>query len=339
MADAFSLPVASWRVELDGEDLTAKINPRLISASIREKRAEEVDQLDIVMHDSDGLMELPPSGARLTVSMGWEKGSGLPKGLVAKGSFKVDEAQWQGPPDHITIRARSADFTDAFRVRRDRSFVGKALSEILGAIAGDNGLALTLDANLGSRVIPALGPGAKSDAALLLALGKRFDAVATVKAGRLIFGPVGSGMSTGGKSLPIETIERAATASADYQRIERESYGLVTAVWHDKASGERKTVQVGGGETGKPKRLRKVYANEADARQAAQAEDSRIGRAKARITLDLPLGRPDLFPERPITLTGFKSEVDARSWIVEEAEHSMNGSGGLKSRLALQASR
>lgn len=339
MTDGFQLPIAAWQVSLDGKDLTEALRPRLISASIGEKREDEADQLDIVVHDKDGDFGIPKPGAVLKVMMGWEQGSGIPVGLVDKGTFKVDEAKWGGPPDKITIRARSADFTDAFRTRKERSFVGKTVKDVLGAVAGDNGLTPAIDETLGSKTIPALGPGAKSDAALLRALGKRFDAVATVKNGSLIFTPIGKGKAPSGAALPGETIARRETATVDYERVEREQYGGVVATYHDKKSGERKKVQAGGatGSEGKPKRIRKVFANEADAKQHAEAEDARINRTKAKITLDLVLGRPDLIPERPITLTGFKPEIDVHTWVVAEATHTMDGSGGLKTRLVLEA--
>lgn len=339
MADALKVPVAIWKVTLDGKDLTDKISPRLLSLSIREKRGDEADQLDLALDDGDGLLEIPKSGALLKVQMGWKQGSGLPVGLVDKGSYKVDEAQWSGPPDRTTVRARSADFTDAFRVRRERSFVGKTVNEILSDIASDNGLTPEIDAALGAKTIPALGSGAKSDAALLRLLGKRFDAVATVKAGTLIFAPAGANKSASGQSIPVEIIDRAQTVRIDYQRVEREDYDGVEARWHDKGTGTRKTLKSGHSGSGKPRRLRKVYANQADAQQAADAESSRKNRAKFRATVELAYGRPDIFPERPIKLTGVKPEIAAHDWTVEECEHRMDGSGGSMSRLTLEAAK
>ncbi|MGE4431884.1 MAG: contractile injection system protein, VgrG/Pvc8 family [Sphingobium sp.] len=338
MNDAVKMPIAAWKVTLDGKDLTEVIEPRLASLSISEKRGDEADQLDLVMHDADGLLEIPKKGAVLKVQMGWVQGTGLPVGLIDKGSYKVDEANWQGKPDKVTVRARSADMTDAFRVRRERSFVGKTVKDIVSAIAADNGLTPNIEAALGGKTIPALGSGAKSDAALLRALGKRFDAVATIKAATLIFAPIGSGKTASGTELPTETIDRNQTdGTGDYTRIDQNEVKSVSAAWHDKKSGTRKTVTVDGGKEGKAKRLRKVYANEADAKQAAAAEKSRVARTKAKITLKLAYGRPDLFPERPITLTGFKDEINARQWIIAECSHTMDGSGGSSTSLTLEA--
>jgi len=338
MSQALKMAKAAWKVTLDGKDLTETIAPRLLSLSIAEKRGDEADQLDITLHDSDGLLEIPKKGALLKVQMGWAQGTGLPTGLIDKGSYKVDEASWRGNPDQITIRARSADMTDAFRIRRERSFVGKTVAEIIGAIAADNGLTANVEAALAAKTIPALGYGAKSDAALLKALGKRFDAVATIKAATLIFAPIGSGKTATGTELPVETIDRSQTdGSGDYSRVDQNDVSGVTAAWHDRKSGTRKTVTVDGGGERRSKRLRKVYASEADAKQAASAENSRIARAKAKMTLKLAYGRPDLFPERPIKLTGFKEEINARRWIIAECSHSMDGSGGSATSLTLEA--
>jgi phage protein D len=337
MTDRGAMPVAAWRVTLDGKDLTEIMAPRLIRLTLSEKRGAEADQLDIELHDADGLLDIPKAGAVLRVSLGWKKGAFVTPGLVDKGSFRVDEAKWSGPPDRITITARSADFTDSFRIRRERSFVGKTVKEVIGAIAAANKLKPSVDAGLGAKVIPALGHGAKSDAALLKLLGKRFDAVATVKAGVLIFAPIGQGKTASGQALPTETLDRGMTSTIDYARVERDAHDGVEASWHDKASGQRRTVTHGHSGNGKAKRVRKVHASEADAKHAAEAENSRMNRAKANCSLTLPWGRPDLFPDRPIKLTGVKAEIAARKWVISECRHEMDGSGGLRSSLTLEA--
>jgi hypothetical protein len=341
--EAIKMPIAIWKVTLDGEDLTDAVAPRLISLSIAEKRGDEADQLDLVLHDTDGKLEIPPKGAVLKVQMGWRQGSDLPLGLIDKGSFKVDEANWRGPPDQITIRARSVDMGDGWRVRRERSFVGKSVTDVIGAIASDNGLQPKIEAGLGAKIIPALGSAPKSDAALLRMLGKRFDAVATVKEATLIFAPMGSGKTASGSDLPSETIARNQTIDADYSRIDQNDRSGVTAAYHDSKTGKQKTMKVVAGAqgkdgkpAGKPKRLRKVYASEEAAKQAIDAENSRLARAKAKCSIKLAYGRPDIFPEKPITLEGFKAEIDAGKWMVTECTHTMDGGGGLQSSVVLE---
>ena len=331
------LPKAAWKVTLDGKDLTDKLKPRLISLTLTEKRGNEADELEIKIDDRDGTVIMPKKGVVLQVSLGWERGTGLPIGLADKGTFKVDERSLSGPPDIITIRARSADFTDTFKVRKQRSFVGKTVKTILSAVAADNGLKLSIDATLGAKVIPALGHTAKSDAALIKLLGKRFDAVATVKSGTLIFSPVGKGASPGGKAIPTETIDRSQTSPGfNFSEPDRGTYDGVEAKWHNKATNQQETIVVGGSAEPKAKRLRKVYSTEADARHAAEAELGRMERGKATMSFAMALGRPDIFPDRPIKLTGWKAEINAINWLVIETVHTMDGNGGLTGRLELE---
>jgi len=333
------IPIATWKATLEGKDLTEVMRPRLLSLSLSEKRGEDADRLEITLDDRDGALEIPPAGKTLKISMGWAQGTGLPIGLVEKGEFKVDEASWEGDPDQINICARAADFTDAFRVRRERSFVDKTVGDILNAVAADSGLTPHIDATLAAKSIPALGSGARSDAALLKELGRRFDAVATIKAGTLIFSPIGKGETVSGTGIPSETIDRSQCGPRPrYSRAERDTYNGVEASYHDKASGTRKTVVAGGGHgDGKPKRLKKTYASEKSARHAAEAEDKRVSRSKAKMTLTIAYGRPDITPERPIVLTGFKKEINDRDWLVSEASHTMDGTGGLRTSLTLEA--
>ncbi|MFT4091332.1 MAG: contractile injection system protein, VgrG/Pvc8 family [Asticcacaulis sp.] len=333
------MPVAAWRAVLNGEDITSRFNPRLLSVSVRQSRAEEADQIDIILDDSDGAVGLPPEGAVLRVFMGWAQGAGVPLGLIDMGSFKMDELSMSGPPDQITLTGRSAAFTDGLRQKRERSFVGERLSAVLERIAADNDLRAHISADYADIIIPALGGTARSDVAMLKALGKRFDAVATIKSGTLIFTPVNAGKNASGATLAPEVIDRSMTSAPfRFERVGRNTYSGVSAVWHNQATGRRETVTVGGGGDGdkKSKRLRRVYSSEADASAAARAEFSRIGRASGKMSFGLPLGRADIGPERPVTLTGFKAPINEARWLVAEATHSMDGSGGLKSDLRFE---
>ncbi|MGN6421985.1 MAG: phage late control D family protein [Asticcacaulis sp.] len=333
---AAGLPYADWKATLAGEDITDRLKPRLLGLTLNEKRGGEADQLDITLDDSDGKLSLPPTGVTLSLQMGWKRGANLPIGLIDKGDFKIDERSWEGPPDKIVLRARSADLTGNFRIRRERSFVGQTVQAVIGLLAAENGLTAKIDPDLAAEIIPALGHGAKSDAALLQELGHRFDAIATVKARNLIFSAAGKGVTTSGLIIPPLTIDRSQCGQARFEEADRGQYGGVEAKWHDLATGTQKTA-LAGADNPPPKRLRKIYATEADAIRAAKSELSRMKRGKARLTFPLALGRPDLYPDRPIEVTGFKAEINALKWLVAETSHSMDGRGGLMTRLQLEA--
>ena len=329
-------PQADYRLTIDGEDFTPKVRPRLLSLSLTEKRGGEADQLDLELDDSDGRLALPRKGAAITLQLGWARGTGVPVGLVDKGRFVVDEVEWSGEPDRVRVTARSADLTNAFRVRRESSYRDTTLGAVAREVAGRQGLEAKVAPDLDGVAVPVLAQHHQSDMALLRRLGREHDAVATVKAGTLILSPIGKGASPSGKPLAAVKIRRSDTSGPRYREVDRSADAGVEARWHDQDGATRKTVKVGGGK-GKPHRLRKVYHAEADARAAATAESKRKARAEAECELTLAYGRPDLSPERPAALAGFKAPIDARGWLIAELTHTLDARGGLTTSVKLEA--
>ena len=62
----------AFMLTLDGDDITQNFSDRLISLTMTDNRGFEADQLDIELDDTDGLVELPPRGAKLTLWLGWQ---------------------------------------------------------------------------------------------------------------------------------------------------------------------------------------------------------------------------------------------------------------------------
>lgn len=327
--------IADWRITLDGTDLSDRLRPRLISLSLSEKRGDEADQLDIVLADTDGLLAIPKEGAILAVQLGWRQGRDVTAGLIEKGSYRVDDVSHAGPPDQITIRARAADFTSAIRNRRSHSWKNTTLGTVLQAIAGRNGLAARVAPALAAIALPALTQSRESDIAFLRRLGADHDAVATIKSGHLIFARKGAGETTGGRPLPAVTIRRSDADSHAWQRQQRDGQQGVQADWQDRRGAQRQTVTVGA-EDG-AKKLRRVYPDEAAARRAATAERDRLQRAPTTLDLKLALGRADIIPEARVTVSGYKPDINATTWLVTEVSHRLDKSGGYTTDIRLEA--
>lgn len=161
--------------------------------------------------------------------------------------------------------------------------------------------------------------------ALLRRLGQEHDAVATVKDGKLIFAPIGRGITASGKPLPILTFHRNQGDRHSYEVEKRDEYSGVTAKWHNKKDARRQTVTVGSDDNAKS--LKRVYPSEEEARRAAHAEWGRIQRAAAKCSISLAYGRADLYPECRAKLTGFKAAIDATDWLISEVTHELNRRG------------
>lgn len=318
----------TFRLVVDGRDISKKVNPRLVSLTLTESRGDEADQLDLVIDDSDGRMGIPAKGAKLELMLGWEGSD-----MQDKGTFEVDEVEHSGAPDTISIRARSAEMRRELRTRAERSYHGKKLGEIVGDIAQRNKLQMRIDDTLANTRVEHVDQTQESDLHFLTRLAKKHDAVATVKKGRLIFKPIGSTRGSNGDEIDLITITRADGDQHRYHSADRNAYSGVRAYWHDPNAAEKKSVLVG--EQDNEKRLKDTYGSEADAMAAARAERGRIERGKATMELTLALGRPGLMPQTPVELQGFKDVIDETPWLVVKLTHSL-GDGGLTTRMELE---
>jgi phage protein D len=161
--------------------------------------------------------------------------------------------------------------------------------------------------------------------ALLRRLGREYDAVATIKAGKLLFAPIGSGASASGQSLARLTIRRRDGDRHSFRLEKREESEGVVAEYHDRRAAKRKSVTVG--KASGARRLSHVYASESSAHRAAKSTMSRAKRAPGSLDISLALGRADVFPEQKARALGFKREIDAMKWIVVSVTHTLSERG------------
>lgn len=317
--------IPDFSVTLDGKDLTTQMRPRLLSLTLTEKRGDEADQLDLTLDDADGRLPLPRMGAVLHVKLGWKQGSGVKVGLFDKGSFIVDEIEHSGPPDVVTVRARSADFTTDLRTRREHSWHDATIGEVVADIASRNGLTSCCAPVLAEITVPIVAQSRESDMALLRRLGRAHDAVATIKRGALIFTSVGSGQNAAGAALSTLTLRRAEGDRHTYRIEKREEADGVTASYHDRDTAERKDVTVGKEATAK--KLSHVYASKFDAERAAKSTMRRAQRQPVSMTMALALGRADICPEQKASVSGYKTEINETAWLVSEVTHTLSDRG------------
>lgn len=73
--------------------------------------------------------------------------------------------------------------------------------------------------------------------------------------------------------------------------------------------------------------LRHTYASKLNAQRAAKANWERIQRGVATFSIQLAHGRADIYPEAPVTVSGFKKEIDEANWTLVKVTHSLSNSG------------
>jgi phage protein D len=309
-----------YRIIVNGQNITPKINGRLINLTLTDERGDKADQLDITLDDTDGRLAIPPRNATIECWLGWTGA------LVYKGAFTLDEATHQGPPDTLVLRARSVDFKGSLKRKREQSYHAVTLGDILTTIAKRNELEPMIDAELAATPIDHLDQTGESDISLVRRLADQYGALGNVKANRLLFSPAGTGKTPSGKELPQVTIHRRDGDQHNYQQADRDSdYTGVQAHWQNTDTGTQQTVTIGSDDN--PKVLRHTYPNALEAEAAAKAEYKRMMRADAKLTLTLAEGRADLYPETPVKAVGFKADIDGTDWVLERVVHSLSDSG------------
>ncbi len=321
-------PAPDIRLTVDGIDITPRIEPRLIRLCLTECRGESADQLDLQLSDHDGRLALPRKDAVITVELGWAG-----EALIDKGAFTVDEVEHCGAPDTIGIRARSADMVKGLRIRSERSWHGTTIAAIVGAIAGKHGLAARVDPALGATAVDHVDQTNESDLSFVSRLARQYDAVATVKHGQLLFLPINGTTTSSGQPIGRIHIDRTSGDQHRYHTASRDAYSGVVAYWHDPTRARRRGAIVGARKHAK--RLKDTYGSERDALRAARAEWQRLERGAATFELALAHGRPDIAPQTPVTVAGFKPEIDGQDWLVKRATHELQD-GGLTSRMEME---
>lgn len=312
-----------YAVTVDG--VSVPLHDRLVSLSVRRERGFEADSLEMVIDDTDGRVEIPPEDARVRVQIGW-----APQGLGAAdmtdlGEYVIDDTEHNGPPDQITIRGSSADFRAGLKEKRTESYDQTTLGGIIDEMAARHGLTAAVAPGLAAEFIEHIDQTDESDAHLLTRLGEQYDAVATIKEGRLLFTPSGQGRSASGLPLLPAVIQRSDGDAHTWSRPAREQgYTGVAVTWMDRSAFQAQELIVG--DEGNLHRMRRTFPSEEEARSAAEAEWKRLQRADRTLRLTLP-GRGDLPPETPAVVHGFKADIDGSGWIVASDDHALDDNG------------
>ncbi len=310
-----------FKITVDGSDITRAIKKNLVSLNLTDKRNLEADQLDITITDPNGSIALPRKGVKLLCWLGFEKTR-----LVYKGSFTADEVSHQGPPDKITIRARSANFSGGLKQEKDLSFSGQSLGDILGSIAKANNLDLAIEDKLKSIVIDHLDQTNESFANIITRLAKQYDALATVKNDKLLFIPVGHNKTVSGIILPTITINRNGCGRHTFVDADRETdFTGVKAKWHNLNTGYTK--QELAGKEGNVKTLKETFPTQAEAAAAANSKWKELSRGKKTMKFSRPVGMPEITPNMPTRLTGWRSEIDQVKWVTGDITHKLDPGG------------
>lgn len=317
----------AFRLAADGQDATAPIADRLLALRVTDEAGLEADELELTLDNRDDRIAPPRRGATLTLALGFR---GAP--LTEMGRFVVTATRGAGPVRTLSVVARAADFDGPIRAPRTRAWRGLSFGAIARAIAAERGLTPRIAPVFDAPVLPVVEQAEESDLNLLARLADDAGALATIKAGALVVVREGGGRAADGRPIPPATV-RAVEASAWRWSIEdRDAYRAVRAFWTDLGAAERRAVTVGETADEAPVfEVRRVFATEQEALQAARARLARLARGAGSLSIDLAGFRPDLTADAPVRARGFDATADG-DWRAIRVEHALD-TGGLTTRL------
>lgn len=350
---------------IDGRRFGTQAMSRIISISLTDKRGFEADELTIELDDHDGTLAIPKTGSKITLKLGYQE-----TGLVEKGEYLVSEFTASGSPDRLSITARAADLAEALAEQVEKSWHKQTLYQIIETIAKKHKYEYIISKDYQSQKIEHIDQTNESDASFMSRLAEQYDAIATIKNGKLLFIPAGESQTASGQPIQPTTITRASGDSHSFTYSSSNSYQAVRAYYTDKKTGQKKEVIVNKdnaypnkkttqqtktvkGKTFKAKKkendnqkvntegqkiktLRHLYATESGAWSGARGAFKKIQRGVAEFSITLAVGRPDLYPETPAVVKGFKPEIDAEAWLITEVSHKID-SGGYTASIQFEA--
>lgn len=139
-------------VSIDGHDAASYLEPSLLSFEYTDQAAGKSDEIQLELHDRDDKWLngwLPMKGSVIQARLScrdWHEPGDNP--VLECGTFKCDEpADYQGPPNKVSVKAVSAALTSELReTARTKGWENYSLEALARELAQKHGLALYYDA-------------------------------------------------------------------------------------------------------------------------------------------------------------------------------------------------
>lgn len=308
------------------QDITPKINDRLLSLSITDKAGIEYDDFEIELDDRDNKIDFPNRDVVLDISLGYDENN-----LFFMGSYKVDEVEIKSPPQSMIIRGKPASMTGSLKNERRCAFENKPLNEIVKTIAERNNLTPLCEI---TDIVKRIDQINESDMHFIQRLANEHNATSTIKDDKLIVVSRNENKSGSGQQSQNITILKSDVTNFSITFPDRANLKKSTATYADNTTGEIKKVEIenANASTSNEDNFtdRHIYPDEETATSAAKSNLSDAERQTVRGRLQFYKGRGDIFAEQNITLQGFKNGVDGE-YSIESVNHTFNQSGWLTS--------
>lgn len=323
-------------VTIGGHDATSFLEPYLLSFAYTDNATGKADSIQLELQDREGKWAdawAPKKGTEVVASfrcLDWF-GEGQHGGLDC-GSFKVDEVEFSGVPDKVSVKAVTASLNTGLRETvKTKAWENHSLQGVAAEIAGNHGLSLMYDAP--AHNFTRQDQREESDLAFLTRLSSTRGVNLKVHDGKLALYAAKDGDA---RPASLTLPKRGSQFSPKSYRFKEKSEGTAytgcevnyldpdTQQVHSfayDAKGQR--VETAASDAQKVWALNQRVESEADARKLAQ--NALRGKNQGECTGSIEImGHPGLVAGITLNLTGFGRF--SGTYFVEKAEHKI-GSG------------
>lgn len=328
-------------VSIAGHDVAGAFAPYLLDFTYTDNIGGKADEVQLSLHNRDGrftgewaLKKGLPVAASI-VCMDWESpGAHL---SLPCGAFKIDEIEFSGPPDRISIKAVSADLNGPLRdTRKTRAWENTSLSGVAGQIASENGLSLFYSGP--DHPFQRQDQRNESDISFLNRIGVDRGCHCKVHNGKLAVFDAESAESAapslvvpkkGGMYSPSRYSFRISSSQTAYSGAKVE--------YTDPKTGQTHLAEARSGKPAGGSKSLTLQERAESAGQAMALGRSRLHRENMKeesASLEI-MGCPKIAAGQTLRLEGFG--VFSGLYSVKKAAHRVGGSGGYATSLELSA--
>lgn len=327
---------AQYVVEIDGSDISQKVEPYLQSISVQDRAGTSTDSAAILLNDSSGELTFPKHNAKMRISLGF-RGEGI--GLVFAGT--VDEVKSFGSRQGgktIEVLAKGLDTSGKMKEPQQRHFDDKTVQVILEEACA---FASVTDVRVDPDICDIVRDYEHMDDESALAFGQRLakelGCTFKVRNDAAIMVLKNAVREPGGVELPPVTVEfgKHIHSWRISPYIGRPRYSQVRVRYYDRARAVHDEIildtEVEGSDAVDIGRFEAVDKKHAEQKAASIKADCQRNSGVGHLVIE---GNAFAQPEAVCNVVGLRDGVSGR-YVIDGVNHKYSRGSGFVTRLDL----
>lgn len=330
----------SWRVTIDGQDMSDRMNPFLTSIEVEDKKGKAGDTCSLEFDDTDGQCVLFAGGEHVKIEL---DGTEAFEGYLDTPDWSLD----RGGGRRLSCKGKSYDARGKVKDGQGWHKDDATLGEFMQDAAKRAGLdSITVDPELAKIKRDYWSPDGASFLHLGETMAEEFGGVFKIKGKRAVLARLGAGTTAGGTEMPVKQLTvgsgsttgnvrsipniKPFTGRSNVSRVKMRHYDREKAKWVERE------VEIESDDDGKPESIERGRYSAADKDSAEALGKGRKAKNKesggaGSIVIDLD---PTIVAGMKVALSGAREGVDGQ-FEVKSARHKVTRSGAAETSLQI----